>query len=524
MLRALRAAGVTLTAWEAAARLFEPARPCPWDSPLDLACALNPAWVRTPALELINEALVWADETPDARLIVVMSPQEGKSETVSYASALWSLVRHPARRLALASYGDRLARRWGRRVRNAIRTHGLGADIDLGLRLAPDLQAADEWMLTTGGGMVTAGIHTGLTGRPVDHLVIDDPLKDRDEADSPAIRENCWEFWTGTAVPRLAPGAPVVLVMTRWHHDDLAGRFLKDDPQGWRVVHIPAQADPEIVDPDPLGRRPGEYLISARGRTVADWERRKREMGSDWAPLAQGHPAPPGGDAFDLSKLRYWRWNRDRTGIVCGDRTWRLDPEVKDLWTFITMDTASSVRTSADWTVASCWGVPVDGTLLLLDVARTRVPPHQQIDVARPLVDRWNPACVYVEPSLRSTQLAREAVQAGWQIRDLQADVDKLRRAAPAARRVHHQEVWFPAGPVGIGADAELLDYIRTEMEQFPNGRHDDFVDTLGYAARVQWEDYVPPAGSAPPGSAAADVVSQATDVPRGFDPETAAW
>jgi hypothetical protein len=165
------------------------------------------------------------------------------------------------------------------------------ADIDLGLRLAPDLQAANEWQLTTGGGMVTAGIHTGLTGRPVDHLVIDDPLKDRDEADSPSIRENVWEFWTGTAVPRLAPGAPVTLVMTRWHHDDLAGRLMKEMPGRWRVVHIPAQADPEIVDPDPLDRAPGAYMISARGRTDDDWERRKSEMGADWQPLAKA-PRP----------------------------------------------------------------------------------------------------------------------------------------------------------------------------------------------------------------------------------------
>jgi phage terminase large subunit-like protein len=511
-----------LTAWEAAARLFEPPRPCPWDSPLDLACALDPRFVRTPALELINAALVWADETPDARLIVVMSPQEGKSLLVSNYGVLWSLIRDRRKRLAITSYGDALARRWGRSVRNLVRTHGAGATVDTGLRLAPDLQAANEWQLTTGGGVVTAGVHTGLTGRPVDHLVIDDPLKDRDEADSPTVRENVWEFWTGTAVPRLAPRAPVTLVMTRWHHDDLAGRLIAQHPGEWKVVHIPAQADPDIVDPDPLGRAPGEFMVSARGRTREDWERRKAEMGPDWMPLAQGAPAPPGGDAFDVSKLRYWHWTRDRTGIVCGTRTWRLG---LDCWVFITMDTASSVRTSADWTVASVWAVPIDGTLALLDVQRRRVPAHQQIDVARPLVDRWRPTTVYVEPSMRSTQLAREAALAGWRFRDVVADKDKVRRAAPAARRVDHGEVWWPSSPTGIEADADLLDYIRLEVQQFPNSRHDDFVDTLSYAARCAFQDFVAPTDSSPaPGRTAADEVSTATDVPRGFDPARADW
>ena len=512
-----------LTAWEAAARLFEPTKPCPWESPLDLACALDERFVRTPALELINEALVWADETPSARLIVVMSPQEGKSLLVSNYGALWSLLRSPRKRLAITSYGDALARRWGRSVRNLIRDHGHRADIDLGLRLAPDLQAANEWQLTTGGGCVTAGVHTGLTGRPVDHLVIDDPLKDRDEADSPTVRENVGEFWTGTAVPRLAPGAPVCLVQTRWHHDDLAGRLLAEQRDRWRLVHIPAQADPEIVDPDPLGRAPGEYMISARGRTRADWEQRKQEMGADWQPLAQGAPAPPGGDAFDVSKLRYWHWTRDRTGIVCGPRMWRLG---LDCWVFITMDTASSTRTSADWTVASVWAVPIDGTLVLLDVLRARVAPHQQIDVARPLVERWRPAAVYVEPSMRSTQLAREAALAGWRFRDVIADKDKVARAAPAARRVQHGEVWWPTGPDGLEADADVLDYIRTEVKHFPNGRHDDFVDTFGYAARVAFQDYVPPQDSPPPSRAAGPVedVSQAVEVPLGWSASSADW
>ena len=473
-----------LSTWEIAAREFEPRSSRVWASPLDLACALDPRYRRTPALELINEALVWADSTPDARLIVVMSPQEGKSLLVSQHGVLWSLLRDPRKRIAEVSYGDSLARRWGRAVRNHVRDHGAGLRIDLGLRLAPDKQAANEWELTTGGGMITAGVHTGLTGRPVDDLRIDDPLKDRDEADSPTIRQNVWEFWTGTAVPRLAPGAPVILVMTRWHHDDLAGRLMRDQPGQWRVVHIPAQADPDVVDPDPLGRAPGEYMVSARGRTPADWERRKVEMEADWEPLAQGNPASPGGDVFDVDKLRWWHRSADGTELVCGPRTWRL----ADCWRFVTVDTATSTRSTADWTVASAWAVPLDGSIVLLDSLRERVPEHRQIDVARPLVERWGCDPVYVEASMRGTQLVRDAIAQGWRIEDLHPDTNKRIRAGLAARRVDQGRLWFPGD-----MDPAKLRQRVDELKEFPHGRHDDFVDTLAYAAHVALTDWIPP-------------------------------
>jgi predicted phage terminase large subunit-like protein len=496
----------------AASRLARP-RPKPgdggpvaskrWASPLDLACDLDPFYVRTPALELINEALVWAHETPDARLMVWMSPQEGKSELCSHWGPLWSLIQSPTRRIGLVSYADALARRWGRKVRNDIRDHARpGAAHALGLELAPDLQAANEWETTARGGFVTAGIHSGLTGRPVDDLRIDDPLKDRDEADSQTIRDNCWEFWTGTAVPRLAPGAPATLVMTRWHHDDLAGRLLKDQPGRWRVVHIPAQADPQIVDPDPLGRAPGEFMASARGRTREDWELRKSEMGADWAPLAQGHPTDPGGQTFDPDRLHWWTLTPDGRGIaVGGGRVWLLS----ECRRFVTIDTATSTRGTADYTVASAWAVPPDGTLILLDVRRDRVPEHRQIELARPLAQRWRVDCVYVEATMAGTRLVRDAVAAGIRIDDLKADRGKTVRNAPAAKWMEQGRISFPAPASATALPADLLKDVLEELRQFPAGRHDDFVDTLGYAVAVVMDTYLPPdSGRDDPGVVAA--------------------
>lgn len=479
-------------------------------TPLDILERIDRRTVRTPALELVSAAVVEAFRTPDARLIIVLPPQMGKSTTATRAGVLHALREDPTRRIVVASYADRIARRFGRMIRNDITGHQGRGGWDCGLRLAPDQKAAAEWELTAGGGVYAVGVGGALTSRSADGMVIDDPLKGRKAADSPTIRDDVWEWWESTAASRLQPGAPVVLILTRWHHSDLAGRLMAEQPGVWKLLHIPAQADPAVVDPDPLGRAPGEFLASAQGWTQEQWEARKRDAGDEWAPLHQGTPNEPGGEDFDVDKLRYWHPSRDRSALECGPRSWRL---ALDCWVFATVDTAESLAKSADYTVVSVWAIPVDGSLVLLDVARDRVPPHRQLELARPLVEKWRPRTIYVEPSMRTTQLVREAVQAGWHIEDIAAKGDKRVRATPAAKRIEQGRVWFPA-------EHPLRDEFVKELKHFPNGKHDDMTDTLSSAVRVLFSDYSPPAGSPPPPArSAVDDLGRAVDVPRGFDP-----
>jgi predicted phage terminase large subunit-like protein len=469
-----------LAAFNRGAGIPDPGR-ARWDGPLDILCAIDHRSRRTRALELVSGAVAWAERTPDARLIIVLAPQQGKSSTATRAGALYLLGRDPRRRVIIASYADRIARRWGRRIRNDITENSGNGRLDLGLRLAPDQKAADEWELVQGGGIFTCGVGGALTSRSAEAMIIDDPLKGRKDADSDIVREDVWEWWESTASSRLAPGAPVILILTRWHHDDLAGRLLKAQPGGWRVVHIPAQADPDIVDPDPLGRAAGEFMEAAVPRTREQWEERKRDAGDEWVPLHQGYPQAPGGKRFDVDKLRYWHLSRDGSEVVCGPRSWRI----RDCYRFVTVDTATTKTTRSDYTVASAWAVTLDAHLVLLDVARDRTTEDEQIGLARPLVERWAPECTWIEPSLKSTLLVRQAVAEGWVLNDLKPDTDKLVRAAPAARRVKDGRVWFPA-------EHPLLDTIVKELREFPDGRHDDFVDTFAYAVLVQHEQHVP--------------------------------
>jgi hypothetical protein len=282
---------------EAAARLFEQPQKR-WNTPGELAAALDPRTVQTPALDLVDEALVDVAEGRCERLMLAMSPQEGKSQRTSRRFPLWMFTQNPDLRIAVVSYADRIARRWGRFIRDDIRQNP-----QLGLTVDPSSSAQGEWdLLGHDGSVYCVGIAGSLTSRPVDLLIIDDPYKNAEQADSEAWQETIQEFWTEVAIPRLAPGAPVVIIQTRWRENDLSG-WLQDGENGhqWRVINIPAQADhdPAKGQTDVLGRKPGEYMLSTRGRTVADWEKKKAEVGTrSWNALYQGRPSPAEGALF----------------------------------------------------------------------------------------------------------------------------------------------------------------------------------------------------------------------------------
>ncbi|KQX76053.1 hypothetical protein [Aeromicrobium sp. Root472D3] len=216
------------------------------------------------------------------------------------------LHRNPNLRIAIVSFEHGIATRWGRLIREGVMSH-----LELGLTLDPSTRAKHDWaLLGAGGSVYCCGINGSLTSRPVDLLIIDDPYKNAEQADSSAWQTTVRDFWTEVALPRLGAGAgaPVVIIQTRWRDDDMAG-WLAEEGDGWRVINIPAQADhdPEKCETDILGRQPGEYMLSARGRKLADWEKKKREVGSrSWNALYQGRPAPDSGNILQRSWWQFY--------------------------------------------------------------------------------------------------------------------------------------------------------------------------------------------------------------------------
>ena len=463
---------MTATWLEHAARAFEPPPPPRWATPGALAQHLDPKTRQTPALELIDATLVDAYNTPDARVIISMPPQEGKSQRASRRFPLWALTQNPDLRIAITSYEAGVARRWGRAIRDDVTVYGR----DLGLRVRDDLAAQHEWQLDGHeGGVYTAGVGGALTGRPVDLLVIDDPVKDRKQADSQVYRDAVWDWWTDTAATRLAPGAPVVLILTRWHHDDLAGRLLgAEDGHLWTVINIPAQADhrPEKDQADPLGREPGQFMDSARGRTRPQWEAIKVRSGPrTWASLYQGRPTPDAGDLFPAEWARFdqpmWIERPDGTRWIPGQ-----DFELVQSWDFTFKD-----KKSSDYVVGQVW-LRTGVHAYLLDQVRARLSFTATIAAIKAMTARWPQAVAkFMEDKANGPAIINALNATVMGMIPIEPEGSKYARAAAVSPLAHSHNVHLP--------DPDLLPNVEELVEEckgFPNAAHDDTVDAMSQA------------------------------------------
>lgn len=460
-----------LAAFEYAARAFEPP-PRRWNTPGDLARALDPKTKQTPALDLIDTELVRLADTADGRLILSMPPQEGKSQRASRRFPLWALTQKPDTRIAITSYEHGVARRWGRAIRDDITVH----TTELGLSVRDDLSAQHEWQLAGHeGGVYAAGIGGALTGRPVDLLLIDDPIKDRAQADSPTYRERAWDWWTDVAATRLAPGAPVCLILTRWHEDDLAGRLLAaEDGHLWRVINIPAQADhdPNKDETDPLGRRPGEFMISARGRTRTQWEAIKIRSGSrTWASLYQGRPAPAAGDIFESG---WWKEYATPRWIERPDGTcWA--PNADEVC--LSWDMAFKATDGSDYVCGQVWA-RYGTDLLLLDQTHDRMTFTETCAALRQQAAKWPQAIAkYVEDKANGPAVINSLSRQVSGLIPVEPDGSKESRARAVTPFIEAGQVWLPAPEI-----APWIGGFLTEHNGFPNSAHDDQVDACTQA------------------------------------------
>jgi predicted phage terminase large subunit-like protein len=476
---------------EHAARRYE-RRARTWARPGDMARALDPGTRDSLALQVIDRELIaLADhQVPADALAIFLPPQEGKSTRVARRFPEWLLEHNPALRIAIVSYEKELATRWGRQILRDVRQSGG----QLPIHVMPDSSAAGRWDTPEEGGLYCVGIGGALAGRPVDVLIIDDPHKGREEAESPVFRERAWDWWENVAIERMAPGGIVVLIATRWHTDDLAARLLtRPGPRRWRVLSIPAIAG----DRDVLGRVPGQELTSVRGREQGYFAGLQATMSNYvFSSVYQQNPVAAAGNFFRRTTFRYWR-GVDGTDPAAMIRriagAWidceGLRVDLADCWRFATVDVAASTRTSADWTVVSVWAIHRGGNLILLDRARGHVETGDHFAMARPLRLKWQYDVLFVERQFYSKTLVEDARAAGIPVAELNADTDKVTRAIPAAARLHAGKVWWPAYEVARWVETEW----EPELLAFDKGEHDDQVDTFSYAARVQAAHWLPP-------------------------------
>jgi predicted phage terminase large subunit-like protein len=394
------------------------------------------------------------------RLIIQCPPRHGKSIQASRLFPAYYLRRHPGRWVGLASYGAELASGFSRAARAY---YILG-----GGQLDPGSKAADRWETGHGGGMWSAGVGGALTGRGGSLLVIDDPVKGAAEANSPTYRQRLKDWWESVLRTRLEPGGAIVVIMTRWHQDDLVGHLLEiergsDLPERWHIVDLPAvkTADPPLFPPsctvEPDWRQPGEPLCPGRFDLI-DLDRiRAGSTERSWQALYQQRPTAAAGSVF----LREWFRFFNPAQI---DGGWmRL---------IASIDCTFKASSSSDFVALTIWGQRADGAYLL-DVVHRRMTFTQTVAAIQASWQHWQFGELLVEDAANGQAvidtLSRSAQ--GYGIRSVRPMGGKEARANAAAPQFEQGRVWFPT-------DAPWLTLLTEQLLAFPTGAHDDLVDS----------------------------------------------
>jgi predicted phage terminase large subunit-like protein len=381
------------------------------------------------------------------RLMLLMPPGSAKSTYASVVFPAWYLLTRRKARVIAASHTDSLAAHFGRRVRALVAEHGAATDDGL----ARDDRAAGRFATRGGASYFAAGVRGPLVGQRADLIVIDDPIKSAAEAESAAMRDALWDWYRSELSTRLTPGGRIVLAMTRWHEDDLAGRLLASG-DGWETLKMPA-------------------LSEAGAPLWADWEdaaalaRKRQAVGPRaWAALYQQAPRNEAEALFQAARI----------GVLDTEPTCRRAVRAWDL-----AATSAAEGRDPDWTAGIKLGRTDAGGFVVLDVCRLRGGPHE---VAEAIVQTAKldghevPVGLPQDPGQAGKQQVAwlAGLLAGYRVAAGPETGSKLTRAQPAAAQVE-------AGNLSVVRGLWNRAFLD-ELRDFPGGRKDDQVDALARA------------------------------------------
>jgi predicted phage terminase large subunit-like protein len=389
------------------------------------------------------------------RLMILMPPGSAKSTYASVLFPVWWFTQHPRSSVITASHSSGLAEYFSRKSQALIDDHHsfLGYGVSLNRR------SADSWTTTAGGEYMAIGVRGAISGRRADLIVIDDPIKSLADAESQRQRDYLWEWYRSDITTRLKPKAKVILVMTRWHVDDLGGKLLAHSPDEWRVVRLPALAE----NGDVLGRSAGAALWP-------EWEderalNRKRAMVGEraWASLFQQSPRLSEGNLFRADRLTFTR-ALPSAGSDVAVRAWDLAA------------TGYNGRNNPDWTVGVLMLRHADGRFTIADIVRMQGSPHEVEDAILMTARRDGAKVIIAIPEdpgqagkSQATYITRQL--AGFVVSATRETGSKATRAMPFASQIEAGNVSVIEGPWNVSLINELGD--------FPWGHKDDQVDAL---------------------------------------------
>lgn len=414
-------------------------------------------WQSARHLKLLCSKLEAAERGEIKRLMVFMPPRHGKSEVVSKKFPAWFLGRNPHKEVIISSYAAELAYDFSRIARDTLKEWGPQLwDVDV----AEGNGGVTRWGIEgTRGGFTAAGVGGPITGRGAFLAVCDDPFKNWEEAQSKVIRDKVFEWYRSTLRTRLAPGGVIVLVMTRWHEDDLAGRLLDYAKSGegeeWEVISLPAVAE----DGDALGRNIDEVLWPERF-PPHEYAKMKKAVGSHiWVSLYQQRPSPMDGG---IIKRSWWKFYKAAPKFEQVIQSW--DCTFKD-------------SDSSDYVVGQVWG-KAGADKYLLDQVRARMGLPETLQAIRSMTAKWPNA---------HTKLIEDKANGPAVIQMLKREISGLIAVNPEGGKVVRAAAVSPeieAGNVYL-PDPSIAPWIHDFIEEasaFPNGANDDQVDSMTQA------------------------------------------
>ncbi len=405
------------------------------------------------------------------RLMLFMPPRHGKSELASRCFPAWHLGHNPRHEIISCSYSGALSMTFSRRVRAMMRDSEYRL-LFKGTSLDPDSQSIEAWLTTEGGGLVSSGVGGAITGRGAHILLIDDPTKNREEAESETTRQSIKDWYTSTAYTRLAPGGGVLLIQTRWHMDDLAGFLLAEQETGgdeWNITSYPA-----IAEEDETYRLEGQALHPER-YPIEALERIKRAVGvRDWFALYQQSPVSDDGAYFTRPMLKYYDpddLDEDRLVIYCA-------------W-----DLAIGKKERNDYSVGVVAGVDDEDRLFVLDVKRGKWDGGELVDEILDQYEDYEAEITGIEQGQISMAIGpfletriKERGLYKMYVKDLKTGRrDKEARGRAIQGRMAQGMVYLPVGK-------DWTEKFVAELLTFPVGKHDDQVDAFSWLGQMMHE------------------------------------
>ena len=398
-------------------------------------------------------------ELPYEILVITTPPQHGKSQSITETLPSWYLGKHPDRHVIEISYNEDFAIKFGRRNRRKIEE--FGEDV-FGLHLTKDNNRAVEFETTEHGGMISRGVGTGVTGQPCQLMIIDDPIKNRKEAFSKSRRDLIYDEWLMSFKTRLAPHSKVILIMTRWHEDDLAGRLLQEE-KNIKLLRFPCECeDEESVVEKALGRHIGDALCPEIGKGNAWLKEYKeglvsREGSMTWNALFQGRPTAMEGNVIERD---WWEYYEEMPQI----NTWVMS-----------VDASFKDEEQSDFVAIQVWGKN-GADIYLIDAVKKHLSfPDTIVEIRR--LRAMYPEC--------TTTLIEDRANGSAIIRMLRYEMTGIIPVQPIGSKMARVQAILGAiesGNVHLPKHKRFTGDFVEECSAFPNSAHDDQVDAMSQA------------------------------------------